>query len=133
MTKAERLKQLKDQEKIYKALDRYFDADWREFVKGVRKENAEANAELYKVIVNIKGNEFAEDVKSFMKEIKHQFALLTIVTEPAGMELKDSRYSTIPKIWVYQKSGSIYSAEGYKGSLCIQLADDRWIRIEYQN
>jgi len=134
MTKADRLQELKEQDRLYKVLDKYFDAGWRHFIKDIRKHNISSNNRLYKIIAAIKGWEFAGDVKGLMIDIKQQYALLTIVKEPMGIELKDSRYTTIPKIWVQQKSGSIYSGDaaiGCTGSLCIQIKDDRWIRINY--
>jgi len=132
MTKAERLEQLKQEEQLYKVLDKYFDAGWKEYVKGIRKQNVEANEELYKDILAIKGEEFVEDLKSLLKDIKLQHSLLTIATKPEGIELNDSRYTTIPKIWITQKLGSIYSENGLTGSMCIQLKEDRWIKINYQ-
>lgn len=133
-TKQERLQELKSEEQLYKVLDKYFDAGWREFVKGVRKENTEANEMIYKDLIKIRGQEFADDVRGLLKDIKEQFALLEIVKVPVGMEFNDSRYPTIPKIWVQQKSGSLYSGDSTKGatgSLCIQVNENYWIKIDY--
>ena len=58
-------------------------------------------------------------------------AYIHIVNEPEGVMLNDSRYTTIPKIWVKQKSGSMYEGRSGTGSLCIQLKEDRWLKINY--
>ena len=131
MTKSERLQELKEQEQAYKILDKYFDAGWKQFVKEARQENAIANKKLLSEIEPITGKEFIDDLLSLMKDIKEKDSLLTIVTSPEGMELNDSRYTTITKVWIKQRSTSAFIGGSIEGSLCIQIAKDRWIKINY--
>lgn len=62
ITKKERLQELREQDALYKALDKIFDRDWKHFVKGVQAENHRSNLRLLKVLEQIKNSHFVFDL-----------------------------------------------------------------------
>lgn len=102
-TKRERLSELKEEEKFLKVLDKIFDADWKTFVDGIRKENAICNKRLCKVVMAIKGKEFVADLLKLMTLTKANGALIQVVRKPTGMLFKERRVTSIREIWVDQK------------------------------
>ena len=130
-TKKDRIYQLKEEAKVYKELDKIMDAGWNEFVKNQHNRNRVSNERLYRIMALVKGQRFSTDVRNLMIDIKQENGLLELVKTPVGMEIGDSRYKSIPKIWIFQKSGSIYGSNTSQGSMCIPFTKDRWIKINY--
>lgn len=127
MTKAERLEELKVQDAFYKVLDKYFDAGWREFVKGIRAANDISNFRMFKIVRNLKGNDFVKDLIAFMSSTKNKHALLELSKEPKGMKFKDARYKTIPELWIDKYPSGQYR----EGDVYFQIKDDRWLKFTF--
>ena len=123
MGRRKKIEPLMDTE--YHALDRIFNAGWDEFVKNIREDNDRCNYRLLRLVEKISGELFVTDLKILLKRVDH--GMLRVVRKPIGLELKENRFATIPKIWVDQK----YIDGQTKGSICVQVKDNRWIVAYY--
>lgn len=122
-TKKERLLELKVQDKLYKELDKYFDAGWRQWVRGIEQKNNISNIRMFKILASIKSVEFVKDLTMLMTSTKNKFALLTLTKKPKGMLLKDSRFKTIPEIMIDKYPSGSYR----QGKVFIQINTNRWV------
>ena len=121
-TKQERLNELKAQDQFYKVLDKYFDAGWKSFVKGIQQENDISNVRMFKILAALKGNDFVADLIKLMGK-NHKHAYLELTKKPKGILLKDSRFKTIPDLMIDK-----YTAGSYReGKVYVQVKSDRWV------
>lgn len=127
ITKAERLEQLKEEEQFHKVIDKYFDAGWKSFVKGIRAENDISNLRMFKILQKIKGPEFVADLIKFMKSTGHQHAYLELTKKPKGMLLKDSRFKTIPELMIEKYTSGSYR----EGKVYIRINENRWVKFTF--
>lgn len=107
-------------------LEELFDAGWNDFVKSIRQENARSNRRLYKILTEIKGKSFVDSVKRLATE-KGRLPKIRVSRCPAGIKLKDNRWSAIPEIWIDQKQ----TEDGAKGDMYVQVKENRWLKIHY--
>lgn len=122
MTKQERLQELKAQDHIYKVLDKYFDAGWREWVKGIRRQNDISNLRMFKILSILKGNDFVSDLIKLMGK-KNKSAYLQLTKKPKGILLKDNRFKTIPELMINKYPSGTYR----EGEVFIQINKNRWV------
>jgi len=127
MTKEERLIQLKDQEQLYKVLDRYFDAGWREFVRGIQSQNQISNLRVFRILSKIKGNDFVADLIALMKVMKQKYAYLSFTKNPKGVIIKDNRTKSITELMVEKFQSGSYR----EGKIYIQVRPDRWVTFVF--
>ncbi len=113
--------------KEFDYLEKEFEKGWSKFIKEKRKENLAKNERVFKVLINLKGDLFANQLKQMMAHIGCTYSILHIVREPIGFEMNERRFSEIKTVWVDQKS----SSEGYLGSICVQVKPDKWIKMFY--
>lgn len=126
MTKKERIADLKEEEKLYKVLDQYFDAGWREWVKEIRKGNDISNLRMFKILASIKGTDFINDLIALMGK-KNKSAYLELTKHPKGMLLQDSRFKTIPEIMIDKYPSTSYR----QGKVFIQVNHNRWVSFVF--
>lgn len=113
-------------EALYSALDSVFNAGWEVFVKQLREENDRCNERLFRVVAAIKGNDFVDELRKFHAEIEEQ-SLIRVVRKPSGMQITDNRWNFMKTFWIDQRN---ISGE-YHGSICIQVKENRWLKINY--
>jgi hypothetical protein len=122
VTKQERISELKEQDKFYKVLDKYFDAGWRNWVKGIQQKNDISNVRMFKILSAIKGNDFVADLIKLMGK-QNKSALLRLTKKPKGVLLKDNRFKNIPELMINK-----YTAGAYRdGEVFVQVNDSRWV------
>lgn len=126
MTKKERLQDLKEQDRFYKVIDRYFDEGWKNWVRGIQHQNDISNVRLFKILSRIKGNDFVADLIRLMGK-KNKSALLQLTNNPKGVLLKDNRFETIPEIMIDKYPSSSYR----EGKIFIQVNDSRWVSFVF--
>lgn len=122
ISKAKRLKELKDEDKFFKTLDKYFDAGWREFVKNIDKKNDISNVRMFKILSVIKGNDFIADLMQLMGN-KNKSALLMLTKKPKGILINDSRFKTIPNVIINKYTACAYA----EGEIFIKVTFDRYV------
>lgn len=127
MTKSERLQELKDQERLYKVLDRYFDAGWREFVREIWKKNDTSNFRMFKIISELRGNEFVEELIRLMKMMKSKHAVLKLTKKPKGILLNQAGFKHIPVMMVEKYPSGNYS----EGAAYIELKGRHWLSFVF--
>lgn len=108
-------------------LEELFDEDWKNFVRGVRQENAKSNRRLFKIVEKIKGKSFVDSVNRLSKQ-GGRLPQIRISRKPEGIKLKDNRWSAIPEIWIDQKQSVEREATGH---IYIQVKENRWLKIHY--
>jgi hypothetical protein len=127
ITKAERLQELKIQEGFYKALDKYFDAGWRSWVKEIQHQNDISNLRMFKILSALKGNDFVSDLIDLMKSTKNKSAYLELTRKPKGVLLTDNRYKSIPEFMIEKYPSGSYR----QGKLFIQVTKNRWVSFVF--
>jgi hypothetical protein len=103
------------------------ESGWRQFVMEIRSQNKTSNDRLCRLLRQIKGEEFVDDLKAFMKSIGHEYGLLRVSRKPQGMLLNDNRFETIKEVWIDQRS----SPHGPSGVVYIQVKPNRWVTIGF--
>lgn len=126
MTKQERLNELKDRERFYKVLDKYFDAGWKHWVQGIQQQNDVSNVRLLKILSQIKGNDFVADLIALMGK-KNKHAYLELTRKPKGIVLKDGRFANIPELMIDKYTSGSYR----EGKVFIQIKKDRWVSFVF--
>jgi hypothetical protein len=126
MTKQERLAELKAQEQLYKVLDKYFDAGWREFVKEIHRQNDVSNIRMFKILSQLKGNDFVADLIKLMGK-QNKSALLKLTKTPKGILLKDNRFKSIPELMINKYPSGSYR----EGEVFLQIRHDRWVMFVF--
>lgn len=122
VTRQERLAELKVQEQFYKVLDKYFDAGWKNWVKGIQQQNDVSNVRMFKILSELKGNDFVADLIKLMgKHNKH--AYLELTKKPKGILLKDSRFKNISELIIDKYPSGSYR----EGKVFVQVKPDRWV------
>lgn len=124
MKKEERLQELKEEEKFHKVLDKYFDAGWREFVKGIQGRNDLSNLRLLRILAKIKDADFVSDLLKLMGR-KNKHARLELTKKPKGILLKDNRFPTIPELMILKYTTGAYR----EGEVYIPVDKERWVRF----
>ena len=124
-TKAERLQELKVEEKFYKVLDRFFDAGWREYVKDIHRRNDVSNIRTFKILSQLKDVDFVRDLMKLMKLMKCEHALLNFTKKlpEKGVWLNDQRTKGIPKLYVWKYPSGQYC----DCSIHIQVKENRFV------
>lgn len=126
MTKQQRLSELKEQDKLYKCLDKIFDAGWRNWVKEIHRENDISNIRMFKILSSLKGADFVIDLIKLMGK-RNKSALLKLTKHPKGILLKDNRFATIPEMMLEKYPSGSYR----EGKVHIQVREDRWISFVF--
>lgn len=112
---------------MYKVFDKYFDAGWRNFVKGIRESNDISNLRLFKILASIKDSEFVADLIKLMRSMKSGHAYLTLTKNTKGVLLKNPKSENIP-FYTVEK----YPSGSYKeGRIYIQIKENRWVTFAF--
>ena len=128
MTKQDRLNELKAEKQLFKEIDKYFDAGWREWGKEIHRQNDLSNIRMFKILSKVKGVPFIVELTQFMEKIKLKSALICLTKKsPKGILVKDNRFKTIPEFTINKYTSGQYR----QGELYIQILPDRWIYFVY--
>ncbi len=127
--------------KEFDYLEKEFEKGWSKFIKEKRKENLAKNERVFKVLINLKGDLFANQLKQMMAHIGCTYSILHIVREPIGFEMNERRFSEISLI----STSTFYERKQEKlrrelrnlknlpaGRLSKQVADDHATNRERQ-
>lgn len=110
---------------FYQSVERELDEGWEQFRQSQIEKTRISNARMWRLLQQIKGREFADQLWLYMRTVKAKDSMLRVTRNPSGIRVLDRRFALIPHVWVEQKE----CEDGRYSYVCIQVKPDRWIKF----